>query len=88
MTANVAPGLCAQMHDAWRQGRPDEALAIHRRLLPLHKALFCETSPSPAKYALSRLGRCEATVRLPMVEPSERARAQVDAALAAVGINH
>ncbi len=88
VTANVAPGLCAQMHDAWREGRPDEALAIHRRLLPLHKALFCETSPSPAKYALSRLGRCEATVRLPMVEPSERARAQIDAALAAVGINH
>ena len=49
-------------------GRPDEALAIHRRLLPLHKALFCETSPAPAKYALSRLGPCTAEVRLPLVE--------------------
>jgi 4-hydroxy-tetrahydrodipicolinate synthase len=86
VTANVAPGLCARLHDAWRAGRVEEALAVHRRLLPLHKALFCETSPSPAKYALSRLGRCENSVRLPLVESSERARAQLDAALEAVGL--
>jgi 4-hydroxy-tetrahydrodipicolinate synthase len=86
VTANVAPGLCARMHDAWRAGRADEALALHRRLLPLHTALFCETSPSPAKYALSRLGRCEAHVRLPLVQPSERARQQIDRALEAVGL--
>ena len=74
VTANVAPRLCADMHDAWRAGRPDEALAIHDRLIPLHKALFCETSPAPAKYALSRLGRCAAEVRLPLVEIAERSR--------------
>ena len=76
VTANVAPRLCAEMHDAWRAGRPDEALAIHRRLLPLHRALFCETSPAPAKYALSRLGRCTDEVRLPLVGLSERAKAR------------
>jgi 4-hydroxy-tetrahydrodipicolinate synthase len=86
VTANVAPGLCARMHEAWRAGRPDEALAVHHRLLPLHQALFCETSPSPAKYALSRLGRCAAEVRLPLVEIGERSRERVDAALAAVGL--
>ena len=73
VTANVAPRLCAEMHEAWRAGRPDEALAIQRRLLPLHQALFCETSPAPAKYALSRLGRCGAEVRLPLVALGERA---------------
>lgn len=86
VTANVAPRLCADMHRAWREGRPAEALAVHRRLLPLHQALFCETSPGPAKYALSRLGRCTDEVRLPLVPLGERARAQVDAALAAVGL--
>ena len=86
VTANVAPRLCADMHRAWREGRPAEALAVHRRLLPLHQALFCETSPGPAKYALSRLGRCTDEVRLPLVPLIERARAQVDAALAAVGL--
>ena len=86
VTANVAPRLCAEMQEAWRAGRPAEALAIHHRLLPLHQALFCETSPAPAKYALSRLGRCAAEVRLPLVEIAERSRERVDAALAAVGL--
>ncbi|HMR29952.1 MAG TPA: 4-hydroxy-tetrahydrodipicolinate synthase [Geminicoccaceae bacterium] len=87
VTANVAPALCAQMHEAWEAGRPDEALAIHRRLMPLHGALFCETSPSPAKYALSRMGRCEADVRLPLVGLTDASKARVEAAMAAVGIN-
>jgi 4-hydroxy-tetrahydrodipicolinate synthase len=86
VTANVAPRLCASLHAAWAAGRPDEALAFHRRLLPLHKALFCETSPAPAKHALSRLGLCAADVRLPLVGLGERSREQVDAALAAVGL--
>ena len=45
VTANVAPRLCAEMHEAWREGRVDEAMAIQDRLVPLHDALFCETSP-------------------------------------------
>ncbi len=86
VTANVAPRLCAQLHQAWRAGRPDEALALHRRLMPLHKALFCETSPAPVKHALSRLGRCTGELRLPLVEIGERSKALVDAALEAVGL--
>jgi 4-hydroxy-tetrahydrodipicolinate synthase len=87
VTANVAPGPCARMHEAWRAGRPDDALALQRRLMPLHAALFCETSPAPAKYALSRMGKCEADVRLPLVALSEASKAKVEAAMAAVGIN-
>ncbi len=86
VTANVAPRLCAAMQAAWRAGRPDEALAIHRRLMPLHGALFCETNPAPAKHALSRMGRCGPEVRLPLVALAERSRRQVDEALAAVGL--
>ncbi|MCX8099796.1 MAG: 4-hydroxy-tetrahydrodipicolinate synthase [Geminicoccaceae bacterium] len=86
VTANVAPALCAALHDAWAAGRPDEALAIHRRLLPLHRALFCETNPGPVKFALARLGRCSPEVRLPLVMPSEASRAKIEAAIAAVGL--
>ena len=86
VTANIAPKLCAAMHEAWGDGRPDTALAVHRRLMPLHKALFCETSPAPVKYALSRVGRCAAEVRLPLVEIGPKSRQAVDAALASVGI--
>lgn len=87
VTANVAPALCAAMHNAWFDGRVDEAFAIHRRLLPLHQAVFCESSPAPVKYALSRLGRSTDDVRLPLVGLRPASRERVDAALVAVGLN-
>jgi 4-hydroxy-tetrahydrodipicolinate synthase len=86
VTANVAPRQCAEMQDAWRRGDAAEALSIHQRLTPLHKALFLETSPAPVKYALSRLGLCEASVRLPLVEPNERTKVEVDAAMVSAGL--
>jgi 4-hydroxy-tetrahydrodipicolinate synthase len=86
VTANVAPHLCAQMQKAWDRGEPREALAIHRRLMPLHKALFIEANPGPVKYALARLGRAPAEIRLPLVEPSEPSRPVIDAALVSAGL--
>jgi 4-hydroxy-tetrahydrodipicolinate synthase len=86
VTANIAPAQCAAMQDAWAASRFDEALHMHRRLMPLHKALFCETSPTPVKYALSRVGRCTAEVRLPLVELRPDSRAKVAAAFQAAGI--
>ena len=84
VVANVAPALCTRMQRAWAEGRIDEAQALNRRLLPLHTSLFCETSPAPTKHALSRLGRCSAEVRLPLVPLSESARRTVDEALVQV----
>ncbi|GBD43544.1 4-hydroxy-tetrahydrodipicolinate synthase [bacterium HR40] len=86
VTANVAPRLCAEMHAAWRRGDPARALAIHERLLPLHRALFFETNPAPVKYALARLGRCSEELRLPLVPVSETTRRAVDRALAQAGL--
>ncbi len=86
VTANVAPRLCAEVHEAWWQGDSARALALHRRLLPLHRALFFETSPAPVKYALARLGRCHETVRLPLVPPTEPTRQAVDEALRRAGL--
>ncbi|HLT00845.1 MAG TPA: 4-hydroxy-tetrahydrodipicolinate synthase [Geminicoccaceae bacterium] len=86
VTANVAPRQCAEMHEAWQRGDAKEALAIHLRLTPLHKALFLETSPAPAKYAVARLGRCAPDVRLPLVPPRESTRERVDAAMVSAGL--
>ncbi len=86
VTANVAPRLCAELHDAWRDGDIARATELQERLMPLHQALFLETSPAPVKYAASRLGLCEATVRLPLVEPSPATRERIDAAMRAVGL--
>lgn len=86
VTANVAPRLCAQMHEAWQSGNAKEALSIHQRLMPLHRALFIEASPAPSKYALERLGKASSELRLPLVECSENAKQAVDDALVAAGL--
>ena len=56
VTSNVAPRLCADLHEACQKSDYTTARAIHERLMPLHDALFCETSPGPVKYAAWRLG--------------------------------
>jgi 4-hydroxy-tetrahydrodipicolinate synthase len=86
VTANVAPRACAELHEAWQRGDAEGALAIHERLMPLHKALFVEASPAPTKYALSRLGKCSAELRLPLVEPTEASRAVIDDAMVQAGL--
>lgn len=84
VTANVAPKLCAHMQEAWLDGEPHRALALHQKLMPLHGALFCEASPSPTKYALAELGKTTEEVRLPLVPLSPAGRERVDAAMAEV----
>lgn len=86
VTSNVAPRHCAELHQLWEARRLEEAIALQDRLTPLHDALFVETSPGPVKYALSRLGIGSPTLRLPLVEPEERTRKQVDAALRGLGL--
>jgi 4-hydroxy-tetrahydrodipicolinate synthase len=86
VTANVAPRACADMHQAWRRGETAEAMKINERLLPLHDALFCETSPGPVKYACSLLGKSTPDVRLPLVPASAQAQEQVRTAMRSAGV--
>src|SRR5689334_18085678 len=77
VTSNVAPRLCADFQRACLKGDFAAALKLQDKLMPLHHALFIETNPAPAKYALSLLGKCADTVRLPMVLLSEPTKAAV-----------
>ncbi|HEU5286303.1 MAG TPA: 4-hydroxy-tetrahydrodipicolinate synthase [Sphingomicrobium sp.] len=87
VTANVAPGLCAEFQEAMREGRWPQALELQDRLYPLHSALFTDASPGPVKYALSKVRPGFPTeLRLPLTEPSEASRTAVDAALAHAGL--
>ncbi len=86
VTANIAPGSCAALHDAWGTGNYEEALAIHERLMPLHTALFAETSPAPAKFAASLMGRLGPDVRLPLVEPRPATKKRIADVMRAVGV--
>jgi len=75
VSANVAPRLCSQFQEALMAGDYKKALELQDRLLPLHRAMFMEPSPAPAKYAGSLLGLCNETVRMPMLAASKEARA-------------
>src|SRR6201997_4401773 len=77
VTANIAPRRCSQMQTAWAEGRLAEAMALQNRLVPLHDAMFAETSPGPVKYAASLLGKTSEFCRLPMAPIMEPTRARV-----------
>jgi len=86
VTGNVAPRLCSEMHAAWQEGRVNEAISIQDRLLPLHDALFSETSPGPVKFAASLLGKTSERCRLPLAPLAEATRQRVRAAMTEVGL--
>jgi 4-hydroxy-tetrahydrodipicolinate synthase len=86
VTANVAPRLCSEMQTAWADGRVGQAMALQNRLVPLHDALFSETSPAPVKFAASLLGISSERCRLPLAPIMEATRARVRAAMTEVGL--
>lgn len=86
VTCNVAPELVARMYDDALSGRWQDALYGQDRLIRLHKALFADASPSPAKFAMAQLGLCTDEVRLPIVGCSEAAKAEVLTGLRDAGL--
>ena len=86
VTANVAPKLCSDFQDAMLGGDYASALTIQDRLMPLHTALFVESSPAPCKYALSVLGRCTDEVRLPLVGVTDATKGRVREAMVHAGL--
>ncbi len=77
VTSNIMPKRCAEVQEACLKGDYVQALALHDTLVPLHNILFCETSPSPVKFAASLLGKCRADVRLPLVQPREESKKHI-----------
>lgn len=86
VTSNIAPALCAQLHNAWRKGDLATAQKINDQLMPLHDALFAETSPGPVKYAASLLGLCRYEYRLPLVPISKANEKIVEDAMRHAGL--
>jgi 4-hydroxy-tetrahydrodipicolinate synthase len=86
VTSNVAPRLCSEFQNACLKGDYATALKLQDKLAPLHINLFVETSPAPIKYALSLIGKCANTVRLPMVPATEKAQGAVREAMVHAGL--
>ena len=81
VVSNIAPKECSELHKAWSSENYLRAFELQKQLMPLHDALFCESSPGPVKYAAERLELCESYTRLPLCEISEISKQKVDRAL-------
>ena len=85
VTANVAAKLCSEFQEASLSKNNSNLLAkakeINDKLMPLHKSLFIESSPSPVKYAASLLNLSSEDVRLPLVKITEETKKAVRSAM-------
>ena len=86
VTANVAPRLMHELCVAAIAGDAKRAMEIQRKLMPVHKHLFCEANPIPVKWAMARMGLMGGALRLPMTPLSQGNEAVVEAALRASGL--
>lgn len=86
VTANVAPRQVRDAMAAALGGQVDEARRIDQTLAPLHKTLFLESNPIPAKWALARMGLIADGIRLPLTPFAKPYQAQVLDALHTAGI--
>ena len=86
VSANVAPKLCSDLHNAWMAGDYAKVWELRDRLMPLHDVMFCESNPVPAKYAVSLLGRGLPDCRLPLAPLSAESRAKIKTAMRKVGL--
>ena len=85
VSANVAAKLCSEFQQASlsknNSNLISKAKEINDKLMPLHKSLFIESSPSPVKYAASLLNLCTDEVRLPLVKITEETKKAVKSAM-------
>ena len=86
VTANVAPARMAEICELALAGKFDRAADINDELMPLHRDLFLEGNPVPVKWALARMGRAAAGIRLPLVDLDSRFHQRLEAAMARAGI--
>lgn len=86
VTANVAPAAMHRMCEAAVAGREAEAREFNEKLMPLHKALFLESNPIPAKWAVAELGLIGPGIRLPLTPLSAAYHETVRDAMRTAGV--
>ena len=71
VTANVAPAAMHEMCALALAGDVEGARRVDERLRDLHAAMFFESNPIPAKWALQDMGLIKEGIRLPLTPLSE-----------------
>jgi len=85
VTGNVAPGLMHQMCQALLSNQNEKAIKLSEKLDPLHQSLFLQSNPIPVKWALQKLGKIGAGIRLPLTELAQAHHGALESALVAAG---
>ena len=86
VTANIAPKLCSDMQNLWRERKINLAQDINIKLSKIHHVLFIESSPGPVKYAAELLNLCSAELRLPLIPIKDSTKALVKECLVEIGL--
>ncbi len=86
VTANAAPNLMHRMCQAAISGDANTARALNDQLADLHKAMFVESNPIPAKWAVAQQGLIGGGIRLPLVPLSTERHDEVRSALGSAGV--
>ena len=73
------------MQNSWAEGNIKRAMELQELLMPVHAAMFRETSPGPVKYAAELLGLFSSEARLPISEIADDSKSAVKEALKQVG---
>jgi 4-hydroxy-tetrahydrodipicolinate synthase len=85
VTANVVPRAMSEMVAAAMSGDRARAEALDASLASLHRDLFLEANPIPAKWALERMGLMPGGIRLPLTPLAASCHAALSAALKTAG---
>lgn len=88
VTSNVAPNLVATQWKAWCDQDLTRLAETRTLLNPLHRAMFVDSSPAPAKYVLSQFGYCAPDVRAPLTLTTQNAKKIIDEAIQQAGLKH
>jgi 4-hydroxy-tetrahydrodipicolinate synthase len=86
VASNEVPAEMVHMVEAAERGDYTEARQWHAKLLPIMQVNFVESSPGPVKFAMSAMGLCDETFRLPMVPPRQASKDKVLAVLKELGL--
>jgi 4-hydroxy-tetrahydrodipicolinate synthase len=86
VVSNEIPGEFTALTQAALQGDFAQARGLQKKYHALMEINFVETNPGPVKFALSRMGLCEPSWRLPMVLPTKASQEKIEAVLESLGL--
>jgi 4-hydroxy-tetrahydrodipicolinate synthase len=86
VSGNIAPKMMAELVSSALAGNLARARELQVKMSALHRLLFIESNPIPVKWALHKMGRFTAELRLPLTRIGEANAAKLEAELTRLGL--